>query len=194
MPVSARRARDPPAAFAMYIAASARRSRCSAVSPSSVVTAMPMLSPTVTVSEPIVIGRRAAARMRSPISAMVSSSPTSSQIATNSSPPRRPSESASRKVSRTVVAVLVSRTSPARCCQGWVSLMRLRSSRSMKNTASRDPVRRARERASSRRSVMSRRLGSPVSSSCIASWRSRSSVTFDAVTSSSDTRVRVMPP
>ncbi len=110
-------------------------------------------------------GSRSTSRMRS---AIWSAPPSTST--TNSSPPRRPIVSLSRRTSPIRPATRRSSSSPT----GWpkVSLTPLKPSRSMNIAEASTPRRRAWTSICSARSMISARFGSPVSASCSAWWRS----------------------
>ena len=117
-------------------------------------------------------GSCTAAATRHPSASAVRSS-TSSQTTTNSSPPSRATVSAGRTAADIRPASEISSASPA----AWPkrSLTRLKLSRSTNSTAAAVPARSEIASACSMRSRQSARLASPVSGSCSAWWRMRSS-------------------
>ena len=119
---------------------------------------------------PSMKGSRRIARSRSATTPSPPSENEFSESTTNSSPPSRPTVSQSRTEAERRAATARSSSSPA----SWpkVSFTFLKSSRSMKNTAMGSPSLRARPRSSCAFWLTKKRLGSPVSESWRAWWRS----------------------
>ena len=171
----------PPAALARYIAASASRTSSAAplVAP---LNATPRLTVAKKSSSPSSEnGRISSRRTRSVSFIAVCSSATPSNRITNSSPPKRATESEARTACVRRAPICCSSQSPLSCPR--LSLTTLKRSTSMNTTATRAPLRRPRVSACSSRSLNSVRLGRPVSGSCSAWNSSASAASFWALTS-----------
>ncbi len=131
---------------------------------------MPMLARVNTWRPATGKGTSSAARTRLATAVAWAEPSRSSSSTPNSSPPSRATVSPGRTQRPSRAPTAARSRSPA----AWprLSLTTLKSSRSMNKTPVRSPVRRARSRAWSTRSLNSRRLASPVSGSWNAWWES----------------------
>ena len=164
--------RPSPAALAAYIAVSALRISSSLVAPDSA-GAMPTLARVNSSWPSITNGCSSPAWMRAAIVCASSGSSGSSTRTANSSPPRRATVSELRTQPSSRLATWRSSSSPAACPSESFTV--LKSSRSTNRTAMPRPWRRVRATAWRTRSSNSERLGSAVSGSWKAWWRSWSS-------------------